>query len=242
MLKKMILAAMCMFAFLASVSFADAVVGPGSFYSFGSITLNENGVPYWDQKSKDGAQKNIGFQLQNLGLSPDFYAVGGSSAPSSFYFTQNGVNDSAVMLIEIAANSGINEFGWYATGNTSTLHPIFAGSDSPITSATFDPAASYGFYLKSGSYTFFTQSGNNTGGESPYQHFALFSSNQTPGSEVYYLGMEDLPASARGIECLGDYNDMLVKITTNPIPEPSTYLLLGSALVGLGFFRRRRKM
>jgi hypothetical protein len=38
------------------------------------------------------------------------------------------------------------------------------------------------------------------------------------------------------MSCGNDY----LEITTAPIPEPSTYLLLGSGIMGLAFWRRRR--
>jgi hypothetical protein len=250
MLKKIALATFCLTVMLASVSFADTIVGSAGngFQTFGVV--NENGIPFWDHASLDGSHQNIGYQLQNLGVGTlNYWGTPSGGYDLNFLFSQNGINNSATLQLEVAANAGINEFGWYQTGNTSALNPIFTGPNAPVMTTVFDPAASYGFYVKTASDTYFTQSSNNTGGETGYQHFAVFATNQTPGSEVYWLGMEDMSGSAFQGNCNPsaadfDYNDMIVKISTNsqtPVPEPSTYLLCGSALLALGFYRRRRR-
>ena len=43
-------------------------------------------------------------------------------------------------------------------------------------------------------------------------------------AEIYWIGMEDLPFSNTD----KDYNDMIVKVSQVPVPEPATMLLLGS--------------
>ena len=65
------------------------------------------------------------------------------------------------------------------------------------------------------------------------------------GSDVYFLGVvDDMTAfTTASVTTIGGefffYN--VDDITTAPVPEPSTMLLLGSGLAGLGFFRSRRK-
>ena len=53
------------------------------------------------------------------------------------------------------------------------------------------------------------------------------------------VAFEDLPSPWTGTE--PDYNDMVVKITdVSPVHEPATMLLLGSGLIGLGVFGRKK--
>jgi opacity protein-like surface antigen len=252
-MRNLTIATLSLFALMASASFADTIVGSSGagFQTYPVANVNENGTPYWDNTSFDGSNKNVGFQLVGLGVSPlDYWGYSNGSADTNISFSQNGLNDGATLQIEVAGNANINEFGWYQVGSPSILNPIFTGPDSPILSTTFDPSSSYGFYLKSGDVIYYTQSADNTlAGQQSTQHFAVFTTDQTPGSEAYWIGVEDLPVtSSIGACCANsasdfDYNDMIVKISTNspqPIPEPSTYLLCGVGLLGLGIYRRRR--
>jgi len=77
-----------------------------------------------------------------------------------------------------------------------------------------------------------------------YGQFALFR-QVTPSLTRYFLGIEDIPLSALQNDL--DYNDYVVSFsvptpTTHPVPEPSTLLLMGTAMAALARrFRRRRE-
>jgi hypothetical protein len=64
-------------------------------------------------------------------------------------------------------------------------------------------------------------------------HFIAFT---TPKAGEYILAFEDWPNS------LGDkdYNDLIIKVKqVAPVPEPSTFLLLGAGIIGIGLARKR---
>jgi hypothetical protein len=66
------------------------------------------------------------------------------------------------------------------------------------------------------------------------QHFAVF---QDPTDYSFWIGVEDLLSGCRYNTDL-DYNDFGVRI--NAVPEPATMLLLGSGLIAIAGFGRRR--
>ena len=201
---------------------------------------------------------NIGFFLVNAPTAPLAGAPGalpfwgntfnssadtGGTPDLNFTFQKDSAFSVASLMLEVAANSNINEFGWYDTTNTSVLHPIFVGGDSAPLTDPFTPSASYGFYLKGSNGTFYTQSSLDTTGGTSQQHFTVFEQSLTGGAEVYWLGIEDLNAHDQfgGEGGAGDYNDMLVRITATAVPEPSTVMLvLCGTLLMLGLQRFRR--
>jgi hypothetical protein len=142
----------------------------------------------------------------------------------------------SVIIEEIAGYADTNTFGYYTLG---TRYEIFAGPDpdgiDDTYSFTLSPAAEFGFYLgvPTTSNTFYyTEASLNTNNEI---HAAIF---QVDSSNAYILGFEDLPLTNTD----ADYQDMIVKVTINhPVPEPSTILLVGTGLAGLGLLRRRFK-
>jgi hypothetical protein len=136
------------------------------------------------------------------------------------------------MQIEIAGNANNNIFGWYDVG-TGTRHQIFSGPQGAGALAVFTPTASYGFYLDTGSALYYTGTGAD-------QHFALFQQGAVVGSEAYWMGIEDLPFLSSD----KDYNDMVIRLNSVGVPEPSSILGLGlglgMVLLLLGTMRQKR--
>ena len=243
--------------------FADTVSGTASaaFQSWAATNLDQNAAPYWDNTSLDGDNMNVGFFLVNAPTAPLAGAPGvlpfwgnafnsvagtGGTPDLNFTFQKNSSFSIANLELEVAANSNINEFGWYNTTDPSTLHAIFLGPDSAPASNSYTPSAQYGFYLKGADGVYYTQSSLNPSGDTNHQHFTVFEQSSTNGTQVYWLGIEDLGVSGlNGAEgSTGDYNDMLVRISSAEavvVPEPSTVaLVLGSSLLLLGLRKRRR--
>jgi hypothetical protein len=260
-IKRIVWGGVFVVSFLGSVSvFADTINGTAGagFQSWTTNDLNQNGAPYWDNPSLDGPKMNIGYLLTDPPSTPlpsapgalpfwgnAFNSAGdtGGSADLNFTFNKNSASSLATMELEVAANSNINQFGWYTVGDTNNLHQIFAGAASPITTQAFNPTGNYGFYLIGSNGTFFTQSSLNPTNDTTQQHFTVFQQSSTNGSEVYWIGIEDLNVHDQfgGEGGAGDYNDMIIKISSVAVPEPSTVMLvLSGTMLMLGLRKRRQ--
>ena len=249
--------------FLPVAALADTISGtPGAaFQNWTAADLNQNGKPYWDNTSLDGNDMNVGYFLTDAPTAPLAGAPGalpfwgksfnpvtdkGGTPDLNFFFQKNSSFSIASLQLEVAANSNINEFGWYDITAPSVLHTIFTGPDAAPTTNSFTPSAEYGFWLKSADGTYYTQSSLNPSGDTSHQHFAVFEQSSTNGAQIYWLGIEDFNLSEfHGAEGgVGDYNDMLVRISAAQVltvPEPSTVaFVLSGALLMVCWQKRRR--
>jgi len=221
----------------ASASGAAITGSAGSGWQPFPDSLSEQGNPYWDSPSWDGAQKNVGYLLSGLsGVTPPWWGNPDGSADLNFYFQRQGALH-ATMFLTYAGRAGVNDFGWYDLAAPGTLHPIFPGGTVPGTQTVVNTSPDFGFYFKTpepgmGDQVYYTQSALNPGGETSHTHFAVFGESLNSGQQIYWLGMEDLRAGGTD----NDYQDMIVRVQANP--EPSTLILLaGGAL--LLWLRRR---
>ncbi|MBX3744110.1 MAG: hypothetical protein KF833_02270 [Verrucomicrobiae bacterium] len=180
---------------------------------------------------------------------------------------------TAVLILEIAGNRNINRFGIYNLSTKETLE-IFSGTDSGLVSQsiTFTGGTAtvganslavgnqFGFYLSTvNGPTWYSRQSDNPHGldqmvtlktdenRTLYLDAAgLGSWALAAGTQLdwkageYLLAWEDLAVTGGD----KDYQDMLIKVSAVPVPEPSTYvagaLALVPLLLGLRWRRIRR--
>ena len=226
--------------------------------------------PFFDNLSDDGAGCNVGFVLTNApgasttcgnqrpagwlpftGAAPSHYYGNGTSASNYLFaagsYTIDVIYAPGKTLGDIAGEN--SRWGIY-NGVTNVQTALDGVGVLPF---TFSTASTWGFFIDIvdgvGGTAF---SGLGAGG----RQAALFlgaGSSATPiggtifansGIQTFYVGLEDKsctnntsPGCLRSSDF--DNNDVLLRIRS--VPEPSTYLLMASGLLGLGLAARRRR-
>jgi hypothetical protein len=173
-----------------------------------------------------------------------------------------------VLAFEFSSSAAITEFGMWALAGDDTpiLAPVFKGAAAPpvdpddfATNATVTwntagtkvkvtgdpnsvynnavyniPIGAFGFYIKSGANYWFSDDELNS--NSP-QMLAYLGGNGSSSAGAWTLAYED--AAFKNSD--KDFNDFVVKIESMAaVPEPSTVLLLATALLVLVKFVRVR--
>lgn len=159
----------------------------------------------------------------------------------------HGMGAVTIMLEEIAGYENRTDFGWYNAdtydyGDIGSFGQIFDGPVSPgdvlaTASISFDSPTNFGFYIDPNGIAgnrMFTEHNRNT--HQDYQ-VTVWQINGSPTD--YILGWEDL--DLYGGACGDrDYQDMIVRLTISPVPEPATMLLLGTGLLGIAGVGRKK--
>jgi hypothetical protein len=234
MKSKVLLLVMACLLVTSPLALADTFVGTGGG-NWSSLAGVPDGTPgpFWDNPSADGGPQNVGYKMNLQGLAnPEYWSVAGL-VDNNVFFDGVGSGQTQTLLIEIAGNAADNQLFAYNIADPTQTVQIFAGSVAPVTTVNVNiPYAQYGFYLTGPGGNFY--SGSAALSSDSNSNFAFFRDRDVAGT--WWFGVEDLRDNTGG-EGVGDYNDMIVKVSTVPIP--GAVWLLGSGLLGLLGFRRK---
>lgn len=224
-MKKLFLVGILLGAFLSGVAFADTISGSGAAFNWrtwAAGNLNNNGAPFFDNLSSDGAGAGIGYFMTNTGnyvggsapagplpfWGAAFTATNGGSGGGfdpNFFFNRTSVpgQQAALQLIVTGYNNptaGIDKIYWYDTtvaGLPPAANLIFSATDVVGLTKVFTPTATWGLMIESGSL--YTAGGtkrfysqSNRAG-SDDQGIQHFAVFSSNGSQEYWIGAEDLP-------------------------------------------------
>ncbi len=226
--------------------------------SFGAVVLYNNNRPLilgsGDPPSLFGSGGALVGKADPTQLKFDYFTPAMPGAPPY------GAEFS--LQFEVAGNKDINQLSLYSFADPTKELVVFNGSDSPtkITNVNFSwngsawdltsyylggtidtetfASTAFGFVLQTAPPSGPKFYGDDEMNTLNAPQMMVFNSTGSAGPG-YWFAFEDLPYYSSGTD--GDFNDLVFHAQSiNPVPEPGTMMLLGSGLVGLAGWGRKK--
>ena len=245
--------------FFAAAVFVTPVVAQAQWTALSGVTLNNNGTPYWDNRSNDGANCNIGHVLTGVAThalcssdrpNSGWLPVGSTDASDKVVLATDYYNLTSGMLLftnradltvygDIAGQN--RGWGWFTS---TTFVDLNSGPSTVLSGQT----ATIG--LEGTPWGLWMDLTDGTRALSTGNQFAFFASSLglgTPNPNSLRFGIEDINVNRFSDR---DYNDVSGRLEllagadeppVSTVPEPSTYLMMAVGMTALAGYRKMKK-
>jgi hypothetical protein len=239
-MKKTLVSAVVMMVFALGLIGAAQATPVDNLISNGNFEQSTNASPFLGWDHYDGVTLgNAAYHPELGGMSGNFALLGACPSSGVSYLSQTFDIEPLTESIHLSFNWALSYYDMSCRSTDSLFVLYQNGEAAPVLSITFGDLISNSdgtclpFGAKHGIYTADFDVNGNTAGT---LQFTLQEACGDPFGFGSFRSWLDLTNSIAGIDNVFVAADG----GTAPVPEPATLLLLGSGLIGLAGFRRKR--
>lgn len=238
--------------------------------AFAAVIGNPRPLPFAINPNSASFESQLFAYVNNSGGSGVLDGIADPTQLSANYFVPNNIfnpQTTAEFTLQFRFAGNSNMISLYSLNDISNKITIFPGAVVPVANTTvtfkkngsgtwdlksydlFDPSTvfgtatftspQFGFLLNSSGQNWYGDDSLNQSSEAHMLAFTGIGSSKNG----YWFAFEDLPYynSNGGIVSDRDFNDVVFYAESiHPVPEPGTMMLLGSGLVGLAGWGRKK--